>query len=153
MGIILGLIAIFVCIGLFFRLSNLSKLAFTGYFGFFIYEFINRDFGDVFFLYKLLMGGVVLFVFLVSISLAETKEGKKEVALFFLKYGGLYVIMIAVIKLVLFATAGFDTGSLEGIDVIVTLLPYKWVIYILFLVGIGALKKSIKSYIVKIRKS
>jgi len=88
------------------------------------------------------MGGAALFVFLVSISLAETKQGKKEVALFFLKYGGLYVLMVTLIKLVLFALAGFDTRAWEGIDFFVAMLPYKWVLFILFLAAISSFKNN-----------
>lgn len=142
MGVVLAVIVIFGALGAFFSLSHLNKAIFIGYLCFFIHEFINRDFDDTFYIFKLLIGGAALFIFLVSISLAETKQGKKEVALFFLKYGGLYVLMVTLIKLVLFAFAGFDTNAWEGIDFFVTMLPYKWVLFILFLAGISSLKNN-----------
>lgn len=142
MGVVIAVIAIFGAIGAFFCLSHLNKAIFIGYLCFFFHEFSNRDFDDTFYILKLLMGGAALFVFLVSISLAETKQGKKEVALFFLKYGGLYVLMVTLIKLVLFAFAGFDTRAWEGIDVFVTMLPYKWVLFILFLAAISSFKNN-----------
>lgn len=149
MMVVVAVIGIFIAIALFFSLSNLNKVVFLGYACFFLHECIYQNYNDGIYLLKLLAGGVALFIFLVSISLAETKQGKKDVALFFLKYGGLYFIMVTLLKLALFASTGFDLSSWEGIDMVVTFLPYKWVLFILFLAGINAIKNNSKRLVRK----
>lgn len=141
MGVVLLLIATIVAISAFFCLSPLNKAAFIAYLLFFIHEIISKN-TDAFYIYKLAIGGAALFIFLVSTSLAKTTKGKKDVALFFIKYGGIYLITVTLIKLAFFAITGFDTSTWKDIDILVTFLPYKWILFIIILASINSIKKN-----------
>lgn len=131
----------------FFRMPRTNKLFLLICIGFFLHEIRQNNLGLIdidsnpLYLFKLFSAVVAIFVLLATLSFAETKSDKKSVLMFFLKFGGIYVAMITVMKLIVFASTGFNPESWKHADLLISIMPYKWVFFIIILLIMGKRKR------------
>jgi hypothetical protein len=129
------LLLVFFLIGGFFAMNWFCKLLVLAYVGAVLYvlSIISaRDEG--LFLFKALMGGFGWFVFLFFVSSAEAGSERRGVIRFFLTYGGLYLFTVTLMKFAFFLSYGSTAAAWDDADVMVTVMPYKWVVFIVVVV-------------------
>ncbi len=82
-------------------------------------------------LFKFLMIGPTLFIFLTIMSFISDYKVKRKILCVSLEYGLLYFFMVLSLKLFIFL---ISNGDYSAIDLFVTGLPYKGVLYVIVVV-------------------
>ncbi len=83
---------------------------------------------------KLLILGPGLFIFLTIMSFISKPKLKKKVLYFFLEYGLLYFLMVLFLKIFVYLITillSSRNSDFKSVDFLITILPYKWVLFII----------------------
>ena len=115
------------------KFTHVYKIIFLVYITIFTILFFNahnaNNIGhNDMYLVKTFMFGIVLFVFLTILSFVKDKKNKKKILSFALEYGLLYFFMVLLLKIIFYL---FSNANYSVIDTVVTILPYKWVLFII----------------------